>query len=168
MPPTSSPRRPRPRPPLRQPRPLRPRGLLGVVVPRGREGASGRKAGPAAGEPGNYNCGDRSASPGLRTPRRPMTGDHAGLQNKRLCGRCGWEGASSFAAGRPLRPFPWQLLLETERRGPTLCLRPLTPHGREAPGSTQMRNEGSSTLSVGRFLCLTHFSVASHLPRVPG
>lgn len=117
--PTSSPRRPRPRPPLRRPRPLRPRGLLGVVVPRGREGASGRKAGPAAGEPGNYNCGDRSASPGLRTARRPMTGDHAGLQNKRLCRRCGPVGGSVLLRSRPpAAPLPLAVAPGNGAKGP--------------------------------------------------
>ena len=132
----------RPRPstqttPLRRPRPLRARGLVGVVVPCRREPASSRKAGPAAGRTRELQQRRPLRLPGPRARRRPMRQDHAGLQNKRRCGpcrRCGRaEGAPCPCARRRAAPLPRQLLLETGR-GFSLCGRSLTPHRQEAPG----------------------------------
>lgn len=100
----------RPRPstqttPLRRPRPLRARGLVGVVVPCRREPASSRKAGPAAGRTRELQQRRPLRLPGPRARRRPMRQDHAGLQNKRRCGpcrRCGVCGRGCL----PLRPPP--------------------------------------------------------------
>lgn len=88
--PTSSPRRPRPRLPLRPGHAPSERGALWELWSRTsvRAPPVGRR-GLRPSEPGNYNCRDRSASPGPRTPRWPMRWDHAGLQNKRRCGRVG-------------------------------------------------------------------------------
>lgn len=99
--PTSSPRRPRPRLPLRPATPpspsARPCGSCGPVGP---VGAGGRKAGPAEGVTGELQPRRPPRLPGA--PRRPMTRDHAGLQNKRRCWRV--ERNARPSRGPPAAP----------------------------------------------------------------
>ena len=126
--------------PLRRPRPLRARGLVGVVVPCRREPASSRKAGPAAGRTRELQQRRPLRLPGPRARRRPMRQDHAGLQNKRRCGpcrRCGRaEGASCPCARRPQpsRERPRRLRIQ-----PFSCPAPAPPRGQDSAGRPRSR-----------------------------
>lgn len=168
--PTSSPRRPRPRLPLRPATPpLRARGLVGVVVQCGPGGR--RRPEGGAGGGGNWRVTAAETAPPLRSLSSTAAND------------AGPRGPSKqeavLAGGKERPPFPltagrapspgscsWK-----PGRGPSLCRRPLTPAPprgyRIRPRSRQTRNKGSSTFSVWRFLWLIRFSVASHLSPAP-
>ena len=133
--PTSSPRRPRPRLPLRPGHAPPERGALWELWSRAAaRGPPAGRRGRGPREPGNYNCGGRSASPGPWAPRRPMRQDHEGLQNKRR-----WRGERSSRPAAVSSPPPRAVAPGNRGEGgpprPVRCS--LTSHSRQASGSAR-------------------------------
>ncbi|XP_044895844.1 translation initiation factor IF-2-like isoform X1 [Felis catus] len=171
--PTSSPRRPRPRLPLRPGHAPSERGALWELWSRAAaRGPPAGRRGRGPREPGNYNCGGRSASPGPWAPRRPMRQDHEGLQNKRR-----WRGErSSRPAAVSAPPSPGGCSWKPGREGaaPPRPVR-LLPNIAQPPGfgirqlPTQMRNQWCRIFDfrAEAFSWFVQCSVASHLLQVP-
>ncbi|XP_042763718.1 translation initiation factor IF-2-like [Panthera leo] len=161
---------PAPRLPLRPGHAPSERGALWELWSRAAtRGPPAGRRGRGPREPGNYNCGGRSASPGPWAPRRPMRQDHEGLQNKRRWrgerssrpaavssppppGGCSWKPGGGGAA-------PPRTLLLNIAQPPGFGIRPLPK---------QMRNQWCRIFDfrAEAFSWFIQCSVASHLLQV--
>ena len=166
--PTSSPRRPRPRLPLRPatPPPSEREALweLWSSWPGGRRRPEG-----GAGGGGNWRATAAETAPPPRSSKAANDARPRG-PSKQEAVLAGGEERPPFPRTAGRAPSPGSCSWKPGG-GPSLCRCPLTPAPprgfRIRPRSRQTKNKGSSTFNVWRFLWLIHFSVASHLSPVP-